>query len=295
MKLGIIGLGHAFTKQIDAINKISEIEITGICDKDTNKLKNTNLNIFKTTNYKKLIKVCDSVLISSPPNSHLKISKYFIKHNINIILEKPIVKSYKELVVFKKLLNKYQAKFYNTLHFAFGEEIVWAKNNLTSKMPIKIVSFISDKYVENNRIKQENLSLCGAYLDETINPLSALAKLFSEDIKFYNVERKKFKKDKYDYFSMAKFKIHNINSIIKVDWANGTNDKYIDLIYDDCVIRLDSMNQCVKNLTINKVLFKSNGERMTNHYINSFNAMLKIKENSLFSINLHEELLKAYD
>ena len=60
MKLGIIGLGHAFTKQIDAINKISEIEITGICDKDTNKLKNTNLNIFKTTNYKKLIKVCDS-------------------------------------------------------------------------------------------------------------------------------------------------------------------------------------------------------------------------------------------
>ena len=86
-----------------------------------------------------------------------------------------------------------------------------------------------------------------------------------------------------------------IDTTIKVDWAKGTNDKYIDLIYDECVIRLDSMNQCVKNLTNGKILFKSDGDRMTNHYINSFKHMLKNKQNFAFSLNLHKELLKAYD
>lgn len=63
MKLGIIGLGNAYKKQIDAINYYDEIEITGICDTDRNKLNLVNLNVFKTTNYKELVNVCDCVLI----------------------------------------------------------------------------------------------------------------------------------------------------------------------------------------------------------------------------------------
>lgn len=295
MKLGIIGLGHAYSKQIEAIKKFNEIEITAVCDTNPKMLDKVILNVFKTTNYKKLIKVCDYVLISSPPDSHLKIAEFFIKNNIKVILEKPIVNSTKELNKLKTILEKYNQDFYNTLHFSFGDEIIWAKNNLSHKKPLKINSFISDKYVENNRIKEENVSLCGAYLDETINPLSAIAVIFGKNVKFCNLERKKFKKDKYDYFSRAIFKVENVESIITVDWANGTNDKYIDLIYDDGVIRLDSMNQCVKNLSTGKILFKSDGDRMTNHYVNSFNSMLKIKENSSFSLKLHEELLKDYD
>ena len=295
MKLGIIGLGNAYKKQIDAINYYDEIEITGICDTDRNKLNLVNLNVFKTTNYKELVNVCDCVLILSPPNTHLKIASYFIRHKINIIIEKPIVNSYKELVALNKLLNKYDANLFNTLHFSFGDEIIWAKNNLMIKKPLKIYSFISDKYVENYQIKKDMVGLCGAYLDETINPLSALAVLFGQKIKFHKLQTKKFSNDAYEYFSKSKFKIDDIDTTIKVDWAKGTNDKYIDLIYDECVIRLDSMNQCVKNLTNGKILFKSDGDRMTNHYINSFKHMLKNKQNFAFSLNLHKELLKAYD
>jgi len=60
--------------------------------------------------------------------------------------------------------------------------------------------------------------------------------------------------------------------------------------YDNCIIRLDSMNQSVIDLTNNKILFKGKNDRMTNHYIGVFNDYIKNKSNYEISMKLHEEL-----
>lgn len=339
MKLGIIGLGHAFYKQINAIKFYKKLELVAVCDTDKQKLNNFEFNGLKTTNYKDMVNHCDYVLIASPPNTHLKIAKYFIKHNIGILLEKPIVTSSKQLKKLCKLLNvdfdyidknstslqsksimkkshldlqnfkskdntknKF-CKYYNLLHFSFGEEILWFFKNQKLNLPQKIYAFISDKYVEKSKhkkfqkvdacfqIKKSAKSLCGAYLDESINPLSAIANLFDYP-KFCLLKQKKIRLDKQDYYAKSHFMVKSCPITLEVDWNKNTDDKYIDLHYADKVIRLDSMNQCVIDLSLNKVLFKASGDRMTNHYCNAFKEFLDDKTNVEHSLKLHKELLK---
>lgn len=295
MKLAIIGLGHAYQKQVNAILKIKEIEITAVCDVNDSLLKLCGVDTFKTKDYKELLGRCDSVLIASPPSTHLEIAKFFIVNKVNVILEKPIVTSLKELEEFNELLVKHQSSFYNTLHFSFGDEIIWFKQNLSHLIPKKIKALICDRYVEDFSIISKAVSLHGAYLDESINPLSAIAYIYGYNITAKTLEKKKFEKDRYDYYSLSRFELDNIPIEIEVDWNRDSSDKYIDLIFDDKIIRLDSMNQQVIDLSNNEILFSSSGDRMTNHYFNSFMYMLKNRENSKQSINLHKELLKIYE
>lgn len=290
MKIGIIGLGNIFNKQLVALKKVDGFEISALCDTDKNRLNEVDLNIYKTTDYKNLKNHCEAVIILTPSDTHLKISEFFIKNNISIILEKPIAINSEELNEFCNILQGYD-KFYNLLHFSFGDEILYFKDNLLSLgLPKKISASIFDDYIENNKIKPEVYSHCGAYLDETINPLSAIVKLFGSAT-FMGLTQKTFEGDVYDYYSKAIFKIKDCEIEIMSDWSQKKSDKYIDLIYCDKTIRLNSVNQSIENISTGEILFKANGDRMTNHYANMFKDFLQVKTNKDLSINLHQELL----
>ncbi len=298
MRLGIIGLGHAFLKQFNAIKKTKQIQLVAICDIEKDRLDRfSEEGIFKTTNYQELVEYCDYVLIASPPDTHFEIAYFFINHGIGIFIEKPIVIGLKELRNLENLLKLNDSQYYNTLHFSFGEEILWFKKNVSKfSIPNKIKVFISDKYVENKHIKEENLSLNGAYLDETINPLSAIANIFGYNLKSNGLTTKSFINDKYDYFAYSHFILNDKIPIeIEVDWNKNSDEKFIDLFYDDFTIRLNSKDQNVENLTTGEILFKSKGDRMVNHYLNSFKEYFENGENKEISFKLHRELLNNYE
>ena len=216
--------------------------------------------------------------------------KNLVKQDKYIIVEKPIVVSLEELNELERIIIK--EKYYNALHFSFGLEIEYFLKYINLR-PNKIYAYISDNYVEDNRIKKEAISLCGSYLDEVINPLSAISRMFGYDVKFISVNKKNYKDDKYDYYSLSKFEVEKISVTVEVRWDIKESQKYIDLYYEDKIIRLDSMNQQVIDLTNNKILFFGKGDRMTNHYIGVFNDYIKNKSNYDISIGLHKELLKG--
>jgi hypothetical protein len=161
------------------------------------------------------------------------------------------------------------------------------------KKPKYIYSYISDNYITDYHINNEQINLCGSYLDEVINPLSALGRIFGYDIKFINVAKKYYEGDKYDYYSKSKFIIDGIETIIEVEWNNKESQKYIDLEYDDRIIRLDSMNQRVVDITNNKIIFEATGNRMFNHYLGVLNDYTSGNNNFNNSVILHQELLKG--
>ena len=97
----------------------------------------------------------------------------------------------------------------------------------------------------------------------------------------------------YDYYSKSKFLVNGIDTEIEVLWNEVVSQKYIELYYETCVIRLDSMKQSVINLTTGEILFQGEGDRMTNHYIGVFHDFLENGSNLDISIKLHEELLKG--
>ena len=284
MNIAIIGLGHAFSKQYDALknnNKFKEIEL---CDIDLNKINKYKCN----SNYLSLRS--NNVIVATSPTLHLDMVKELMLLNKTILLEKPIVTSLDELNILKRIVLK--ENYYNSLHFSFGLEIDYFINNI-GLTPNKVYCFISDNYILNYKIKREALPLCGSYLDETINPLSALGRMLGYNIKFISCKKEKYSDDIYDYHSISNFKVENIPVDIEVLWNNHKSQKYIDLYYDNYIIRLDSMNQSVINLTTKEVLFSGLGDRMTNHYIGVFNDFIKNGSNYDISIKLHEELLKG--
>lgn len=276
--ISVIGLGHAFNHQYEALkNYFNNIEL---CDIDLDKIKK-----YGAINNCKLLK-SSIALISTSPKNHLSIIKDLI--NKTIIIEKPMVMNLDEL---NELISINKSNIYSSLHYSFGKEIDYFINTDYGK-PNRIYSYISDNYVTNNHINKEQINLCGSYLDEVINPLSALARIFGYNISFIKTNKKYYKGDKYDYYSKTKFNIDGIDTIIEVEWNNKESQKYIDLIYDDKTIRLDSMNQKVIDLTNNKVIYEASGNRMFNHYLGVLNDYIT-NNNFDKSVILHKELLKG--
>ena len=143
--------------------------------------------------------------------------------------------------------------------------------------------------MENNKILPKAINLHGAYLDETINPLSAI------EINNIYIFKRRLPNNKYDSYSMAKFVLNEIDIEIEVDWARNQDEKYIDLIFDNEIIRLDSKRQLVKELSSDKILFSGEGERMTNHYIGAFDNYLINLQNKKKWIKLYTGLFGNYE
>lgn len=285
-KICIIGAGHAFQYQYKALKDLG-YEIL-VCDKDKEKINGYEKTI---SDYHDIPNDYELVLVSTPPKTHYEIIKYLNSIGKTIICEKPLVVSIEEL----DSIENASYEFYNILHFSFGDEIEWFINSKYSTLiPNNIKIYINDPYIENNHIMESKVLLNGSYLDETINPLSALLRIYKKDIKFVSVEKKYYDGDIYDYSSCSKFIMDNVIVESFVNWNNFKDkSKYIDLYFDDFIIRLDSMNRCVINLTSGEVLYKNEEERMYKHYINGFRDFNKIRENSKYSIKLNREILKG--
>ena len=284
MNVAIVGLGHAFSKQFKALKETSGINKIELCDKDPVKIKKYNCK----ANYLSLDS--NNVVIATSPKYHLEIIENLLREQKKVISEKPVVINLEELNQLKKVITK--ENYYNSLHFSFGLEIEYFIKNINIK-PDKIYCYISDNYVKDEHIKKEQIGLCGSYLDEVINPLSAICRMCGYNMRFISNEKKKYLNDEFDYYSLSNFEVDDISVQVEVLWDDKKSRKYIDLYYDEKIIRLDSMNQTVIDLTGNKVLFKAKGDRMTNHYIGVFNDYLEKGSNIDISIKLHEELLKG--
>lgn len=280
--ISVIGLGHAFVYQYEAIKKyFNNIEL---CDTNKNKIKKYKAK----DNYKSLNS--SIALISTSPNNHLNIVKDLIENKKSLIIEKPMVINLEELNELIRINNK---KIYSSLHFAFGKEIEYFIKMNLNKKPKYIYSYISDNYISNSHINDEQIDLCGSYLDEVINPLSALGRIIGYNIKFIETSKKYYDGDKYDYYSKSKFMVDNIDVLIEVEWNDKKSQKYIDLEYDDITIRLDSMNQKIIDITNERILYEADGNRMFNHYLGVLNDYVNGNNNFDISIILHRELLKG--
>lgn len=285
-KICIIGAGHAFNYQYQALQKLGYNIL--VCDIDKEKIKDYENSI---TDYHTIPNNYNLVLVSTPPKTHYEIIKYLANCGKKIICEKPLVISQDELRDIEK--NNYH--FYNILHFSFGDEVEYFINSKYSALkPEKIKIFINDPYVKNNHIIKEKLELNGSYLDETINPLSALKRIYKQDIKYIGVNKSIYKGDQYDYISISKFKMKDILIEVNTYWNDyDDKSKYIDLYFKNLVIRLDSINKSVINLTTNEVLYQNNEDRMYKHYLNAFKDYEAIKDNSEDAIKLNKEILRG--
>jgi len=135
--VGIVGYRNHSKKLLNIINKNSEIKkILVYCYKEKIYFKfqrenNKNKKILYTNKLSDLKNKCNSIIISSPSDTHFKYLKYFIKTNKYIFCEKPGCVNKTQLKFISNLPNKIKLKIYfnyNLLHSKLYKFIKKTKN-----------------------------------------------------------------------------------------------------------------------------------------------------------------------
>lgn len=99
LKVGLVGFGRFGKKYFNNLSNSNIFKLDFILKKKKKLIK--NLNVYTSLNKTKGIKP-EGIIIASSPESHFKISKYFLKKKIAIILEKPAVLNLKQLKIIMK-------------------------------------------------------------------------------------------------------------------------------------------------------------------------------------------------
>lgn len=114
MRIGIIGTGSMGKNHLRVADSIPEIEIT--CAVDTN---DENLNsackpykLEKFKDYRKIVNLVDSVMISTPTESHYSIAKYFLENMKPVLVEKPFTSTIEQADELVKISEKNKLPIY---------------------------------------------------------------------------------------------------------------------------------------------------------------------------------------
>jgi len=298
-KLAIIGLGDIYERTKNVLDNLEDMKVLAVCDLSKEKLaKFKNLDILCTDNYKDIISLVDYVLINTPPDTHYNIAKDFMEYGANVIIEKPLVSNLYELERLVKLSQSYNVNIYSLLHYSFGKELFWFKDNIKRKdMPIRVTAIIAEPRLETGKLDEHSIALGGAYMDSTINALSAVMCLFDGEVQQTSLQRRFDKYTGLDIWANSTYEItigeNKIPVDITISWDCPKEGSSISLYYPDDVYILDTKKQVVKSVVQGKVLFKGDGVRVENRYKAMYKDLQKNKTNIDFSYKLHNAIFQG--
>jgi len=137
INVGILGCGHWGPNHIRIFSQLPDSEALMVADLDEARLKNI-ANLFPkvniTTDYKEVLNNPDihAVCISTPTNTHYKITKEFLEEGKHVLCEKPLALTSKECQSLKSIAQE-KKKILMVGHvFLFNPGIVWLKEYIQS-------------------------------------------------------------------------------------------------------------------------------------------------------------------
>ena len=138
INVGIIGKNFGYKLIFNVIQRVKEFNTIAFCFKNPSNFKTVNkIKIY--TDWKKMLsnKKINAVIISSPPETHLEIIKTAIKKKIHIFCEKPVTKSYKQVVQVTNLLKN--KKLFHIVNYEFPKIAAFKffRKNILKKINIK--------------------------------------------------------------------------------------------------------------------------------------------------------------
>ncbi len=119
IKFGIVGIGNQGNYYANLFNagKIKNAQLVAVCDNNPVKIDNAKqkfgLDMLYYSNYKDLIldKVCDAILVVTPHYFHPEVVIECLKHDVNVISDKPLGVYAKQLRQISEVAKTSKAKF----------------------------------------------------------------------------------------------------------------------------------------------------------------------------------------
>ena len=302
INIGIIGKNFGYKLIFSVIKKIKKFNTIAFCFKNYGDFK-TNKKIKTYTDWKKMLqnKDINAIIISSPPETHLKIIRAAIKKKIHIFCEKPATKSYKQITqVINLLKNK---RLFHIVNYEFPQIAAFKffKKNILKKIYIKKIQINW-----NIRISQQKRSSWknfhhkggGIFYNYICHSIYYLQDLFGDfTIEKLNKNRKKnpttmniqFRNIKKNFIIHVNFKILSLKSRQKPihQIKIFTNNKNFELFS-----KTESLNNQFVLKKSNKVIFRPVNEKKDFRFYPVFenlkNFQKSINEKKIFKPNFFD-------
>ncbi len=96
IKVAIIGIGHLGSHHLKIYDQLrSQVDLIGVCDikEDRTRRLAQHYRIPYFKNYQELADQIEAVNICVPTSQHFEIAKFFLRHNVHTLIEKPITQT----------------------------------------------------------------------------------------------------------------------------------------------------------------------------------------------------------
>jgi len=132
IKVGVVGCGHWGPNHIRVFSQLKDTDVVMCADLEDARLQNISSNypdIEAVKDYKKILnnKDIDAVCITTPTNTHYKLTKEALEANKHVLCEKPLTLESDESEELKALAQKNKKILMVGHVFIFNAGINWLK------------------------------------------------------------------------------------------------------------------------------------------------------------------------
>jgi len=192
VKIGIIGIGKWGKNHLRSLSEI-DCELIGISDIDEKKkeiAETYGINYY--TDYRKLLKEIDAVIISTPTDSHYQIVIDCLKTGKHVLVEKPIAINSKESKRLVQLAESKNLILSVGYLFRFNNSIKKAKELIKE---IGEIQYITCRYIHSTKPPRGD---SGAILNLGIHPMDILNYITNKRPSTVFAKKKNLLSEKYE-------------------------------------------------------------------------------------------------
>ncbi len=297
-KAALIGLGAIALEYELGLKTTDKFNLIAVCDTNA---ESGGRKCFQSLPFYNSIETLieketlDLLIISTPPSSHYELVKFALMHDINVIVEKPMILDYEKIQELYKLAEDRKLVLNTSYHWQNGEEVRHLIGKIKKDQIAKINVAVDDPYSNNSiDIRDDRKHLEGSWIDSGVNALSYI-KLFLPFNHFLikNMDVQFAKNIHQPIYSSIDLVIDDVEINITVDWRNNKNFKRSEIYLKDGT-------RFFINHSEQKIIFNDKEEcyddmsRLSRHYYNYFNNFnfLSNREETLL---IHKILLSVRD
>ena len=253
-KVALIGFGYWGPKLARNIQNSNYFQIDYIVDKSQKNIDSAKkafplskvINDYKKINNQKI----DLVVISTPTKTHFQMTSFFLKYT-NVLVEKPLSLSIKQVIKLERLAKKFKSKLFVDYPFIFSGSIKMIKSIIDKKKYGKLIEI--ESFREQAPIRDD----ANVVWDLGVHDISILRYLLSSNpIKIKSIKYNTVKTKQKDTAYVNLDYKNNLKVFIKNSWISPLKIRIMKFKFEKGIIICDE-NEPIYKL---KVFTKKNNK-----------------------------------